>query len=194
MRITPARAGDLPAHVLADTRLRVLADWGTRLAALGISPGQSGNLSVRSGDGFAITRTGVELAAIQTSDWVQVIGLDRLDHGDLLVTYLGDHVPSRDAFVHGTVYQHAPGAGAVFHLHDQLVLDRAARLGLRGTEHHHPAGTPGSVAEIEQFLGEHPGVDYFTLVDHGIVARGADADAAGRLVEDWHHKARTLDP
>jgi len=194
VKITPCRAGGIPAHILADPRLSALADWGARLATLGISPGQSGNLSVRSGDGFVITRTEVELAAIRPADWVQVVGLDRLDDGDLQVTYLGDHVPSRDAFVHGTVYQHAPGAGAVFHLHDQLVLDRAGSLGLPGTEHHHPAGTPGSVREIEQFLGEHHGVDYFTLVDHGIVALGVDVDVAGWLVEDWHHRARALDP
>ncbi len=41
---------------------------------------------------------------------------------------------------------------------------------------------------------EWAGVAHFTLVDHGIVGIRVDAGAAGRLVQDWHHRARALVP
>jgi ribulose-5-phosphate 4-epimerase/fuculose-1-phosphate aldolase len=187
--IDSVRLGGLASDTLEDARLDSLAEWGRRFALLGISPGASGNLSVRSRRGFFISRTEVELPRIGPDDWVEVTGMSRREDGRLAVTYLGEHIPSRDAFVHGTVYSREPEAEAVFHLHDVAMLDAAKRLGIPSTDQFFPAGTNDSVREIQRFLDGHPDVRYFVLVEHGIVAWGADLDAVGSLVEHWHRCA-----
>lgn len=188
-RIDSVRLGGLGSNALEDDRLERLAASGRRFDQLGMSPGASGNLSVRSPRGFFISRTEVELPRIGREDWVEVTGMSHREDGSLAVTYFGEHVPSRDAFVHGTVYSREPEAGAVFHLHDQAMLNAARHLGIPSTDRFFPAGTSESVREIERFLDGHPDVRYFLLVEHGIVAWGADLDAAGTLVEDWHRRA-----
>ena len=190
MKVLASRVGDLRGEVVADERLLQLSRWGERLSRLGIAPGASGNLSLRLDGGFVITRTEVELASIHPTDWVLVTRLERRPDGTLEVTYLGDHTPSRDSFVHGTVYAGTPAAHSIFHLHDRGILEKADRLGIPATDHYYPAGTAESVAEIERLLVRHPSADYFVLVEHGVVAWAADIDGAGRLVERWHHRAR----
>lgn len=189
MKVLASRIGGLPEEVLADDRLLRLSRWGERLSRLGLAPGASGNLSIRVDQGFVITRTEVELAAIHPEDWVLVTGLARQPDGVLGVTFLGESTPSRDSFVHGTVYGRVPAAGSIFHLHDRDMLSKANRLGVPSTDRYYPAGTAESVAEIERLLTRSPSVDYFVLVEHGVVAWAADLDAAGHLVEQWHERA-----
>ncbi len=190
MKIHTSRQGRFPGDPAGDDRLLLLSRWGARLSRLGIAPGAAGNLSIRTPEGFVITRTEVELASIGPSDWVLVTGVDRREDGALEVSYRGDHPPSRDSFVHGTVYRRESSAGSIFHLHDRHVLARAERLGIPSTDRYHPAGTRESVEEIEKLLARRPGIDYFVLIDHGIVAWAGSIDAAGRLVEGWHRRAR----
>lgn len=190
MKVVNTRIGDLPVEAAGDPRLPRLAEWGARLHRLDIAPGAAGNLSVRTDDGFVISRTEVELAAIKPEDWVLVTRINRHEDGTLEVEYHGSHPPSRDGFVHGTVYAGTAEAGAVFHLHDAAVLAHAAALGIPVTEHHFEAGTAESVHEIERLLARLPGIDYFGLVEHGTVAWAADLDTAGHLVETWHERAR----
>lgn len=189
MKVLATRIGDLPPDLVNDRRLARLATWGARLSRLGIAPGAAGNLSARNERGFVITRTEVELTSIEADDWVQVVDIDRRSDGTLEVSHLGDHTPSRDSFVHGTVYRRRPGAQCIFHLHDSTILRQANRLGIPSTDRHVPAGTSESVEEIERLLDRLPAVGYFVLVQHGIVALGTDPDSAGALVEHWHRKA-----
>jgi ribulose-5-phosphate 4-epimerase/fuculose-1-phosphate aldolase len=192
-RVRAERLGSVPLGLLDDPRLSRLSGWGERFDRLGISPGASGNLSVRSDRGFIISRTEVELPRIGHDDWVEVTGMAREPDGSLTVEYYGDHVPSRDSFVHGTVYGRQAGAHAIFHLHDQAMLNAAPDLGIPSTEEFFPAGTDGSVREIEKFVDSHPGVQYFVLVRHGIVAWAGDLDTAGALVEAQHQSAMVMD-
>jgi ribulose-5-phosphate 4-epimerase/fuculose-1-phosphate aldolase len=189
VRIRSGCLGTLPPGLVDDPRLSLLSVWGKRFVGLGISPGASGNLSVRSERGFIISRTEVELGRIGPDDWVEVTGMIRESDGSLTVEYYGGHVPSRDAFVHGTVYRRQPEAQAVFHLHDQAMVTEAPDLGIPSTEHFYPAGTEGSVGEIEKLLDRHPEVHYFVLVDHGIVAWAGEPDSAGALVVERHRSA-----
>ncbi len=192
MKVLARRIGDLPPDLSDDRRLGRLSWWGARLSRLGIAPGAAGNLSVRYERGFVITRTEVELASIEPGDWVRVVDLERRSDGTLEVSYLGDHTPSRDSFVHGTVYRRRPTAQSIFHLHDSEMLERADRLSIPSTDRFFPAGTSESVSEIERLLDRDPEVGYFVLVQHGIVAWGADPDEAGSFVETWHGKAEEL--
>lgn len=85
-----------------------LADAGARLAALGLSPGSSGNLSVRIGDRILITPTGADLAGIDPD------GLSVLDLGG---THLEGPRPSKEFPLHSAFYRRDAGTRAVVHLH-----------------------------------------------------------------------------
>lgn len=173
----------LPENLLHDPRLTDLAAWGKRLAASGLSPGASGNMSCRTQDGFVVTRTGVPLATIGGDDWVWVSGVDLDPDGLVVVSSRGPHEPSLDAAVHAALYRRRPQATTVFHLHVGLLEELSERLGVPATSTHHPAGTRESMEEIDRFLDDHLETRYFVLVDHGIVAWGESIDETGTLVE-----------
>lgn len=163
--------------------------WGAELASSGMSPGESGNLSCRTAEGFLITRTGVPLATITKEDWVLVTGIEHDAEGPI-VSSRGLHEPSRDASVHAVLYQRRPNATAVFHLHVGHLDELQDRLEVPATDVYYPAGTLESKQEIERFLDQHPGTRYFVLIDHGIVAWGESVDETAALV-DRHQAALT---
>lgn len=174
----------VPADLLDDPRLDSLATWGAELAAAGLSPGESGNLSCRAAEGFLITRTGVPLATIAKDDWVLVTGIEHDDDGPV-VTSRGLHEPSKDASVHAVLYERRPTATSVFHLHVGHLDDLQNRLGVPATDTYHPAGTRESKEEIEGFLDQHPDTRYFVLIDHGIVAWGETVAETAALVDRY---------
>jgi L-fuculose-phosphate aldolase len=178
-------ARPLPGSVLADPRLTSLSAWGERIARAGLSPGESGNMSCRTKEGFLITRTEVPLATIGLDDWVLVSGIDQHEDGPVVVLSRGLNDPSRDAAVHATLYERRPAAEAVFHFHVGHLDVLRDRLGVPATSTYYPAGTRESKDEIERFLDDHPETRYFVLVDHGIVAWGESIDEAGGLVERY---------
>lgn len=173
----------VPPELLADTRLMQLSGWGSRLAAAGLSPGESGNMSCRSGGGFLITRTRVPLAAMTADDWVVVTAVEHLPDGEVVVSSRGPHEPSRDSAVHAAVYAARPEAMTIFHFHVGSLDVLTGRLGVPATTTYHPAGTTESMEEIERFLRAHDAIGYFVLVDHGIVAFGSSIEDTGALVE-----------
>ncbi|MFJ4122712.1 class II aldolase/adducin family protein [[Kitasatospora] papulosa] len=85
-----------------------LAAAGARLAALGLSPGSSGNLSVRIDDRVLITPTGADLAEVDP-DGLSVLGLDG--------THLDGPRPSKEFPLHGAFYRRDDATRAVVHLH-----------------------------------------------------------------------------
>ncbi|MDF6022710.1 class II aldolase/adducin family protein [Streptomyces sp. JH34] len=85
-----------------------LAAAGARLAALGLSPGSSGNLSVRVDDRILITPTGADLAEVDP-DRLSVLGLDG--------THLDGPRPSKEFPLHGAFYRRDAATRAVVHLH-----------------------------------------------------------------------------
>ncbi|MFR9728263.1 class II aldolase/adducin family protein [Saccharopolyspora sp. MS10] len=89
---------------------RELVAAGAKLAALGLSPGSSGNLSIREGDRMLITPTGADLGDLDPD------GLAELSpHGD----HLGGPKPSKEFPLHGAFYRRDPAATAVVHLHSR---------------------------------------------------------------------------
>ncbi|MEU8150941.1 class II aldolase/adducin family protein [Nonomuraea sp. NPDC048901] len=87
-----------------------LIEASAHLAALGLSPGSSGNLSVREGDRLLITPTGADLAALDPE------GLSVLDeHG----THVAGPMPSKEFPLHLALYRRDPAAKAVVHLHSR---------------------------------------------------------------------------
>ncbi|MEU0137385.1 class II aldolase/adducin family protein [Streptomyces sp. NPDC006296] len=85
-----------------------LAAAGARLAALGLSPGSSGNLSVRADDRILITPTGADLAEVDP-DALSVLALDG--------THLDGPRPSKEFPLHSAFYRRDDSTRAVVHLH-----------------------------------------------------------------------------
>ncbi|WP_019544711.1 class II aldolase/adducin family protein [Streptomyces sulphureus] len=87
-----------------------LAAAGARLAALGLSPGSSGNLSVREGDRMLITPTGADLASLDP---------ERLSRLDLDGRHVDGPKPSKEYPLHCAFYRRDAGTRAVVHLHSR---------------------------------------------------------------------------
>jgi 3-dehydro-4-phosphotetronate decarboxylase len=85
-----------------------LVEAGRQLVDLGLSPGASGNLSVREGDQVAITPTGVVLGELD------VDGLSLLD---LDGTVVAGPMPSKEFPLHLAMYRRDPAADSVVHVH-----------------------------------------------------------------------------
>ena len=100
-----------------------LVEAARSLAEEGLSPGASGNLSARQGDGMWITPTGIASARLEVADLVRV-GLD----GERLE---GSRDPSSEWRMHAAVYRASEGAAAVVHCHSPYATILAcARRGI----------------------------------------------------------------
>lgn len=84
-----------------------LVDAARHLAARGLSPGSSGNLSVRTPEGILLTPTGSSLSRV-TADELALVALD----GTVL-----SGAPSKEWPLHLAAYLADEGVGAVVHLH-----------------------------------------------------------------------------
>lgn len=85
-----------------------LIETALAMNASGLNQGTSGNLSVRCGDGFLITPSGMDYAGLTTRDIVRM---------DLQGNPRGIRKPSSEWRFHAAVYQHRAEAGAVLHAH-----------------------------------------------------------------------------
>ena len=98
-------------------------------------------------------------------------------------------LPSSDAFLHARIYAVRTDVGAVFHGHDDLVLEHAdalARdLGIVSTPEALLFGTREDAIETARALGQ---ADYIIRKGHGFVSVGRTLDLAGEralLVHRW---------
>jgi len=82
---------------------------GQRMSSSGLSPGKSGNLSVRVDGGMLITPTGIPYTEMRAADIVEVRGDGRVAPGQ--------RVASSEWRVHLAIYKARPDAGAILHTH-----------------------------------------------------------------------------
>lgn len=86
------------------------------MAAAGLNKGTAGNLSVRHGEGFLITPTGMDYADLEPAD-IPWMGLDgRVE---------GRREPSSEWRFHRDIYAARPEAGAVLHAHSPFAVSLA---------------------------------------------------------------------
>lgn len=82
---------------------------GASLFARGLTAGSSGNISVRlEGGGWLMTPTNASLGALDP---------DRLSHFDASGRLLSGDAPTKEAFLHFSMYGERPDSRAVVHLH-----------------------------------------------------------------------------
>jgi len=153
-----------------------------------LTPGRTGNLSVRDGDAVAVTPTGVPYDAFDAGD-VPVVGLD----GERLA---GRMAPSSEVPMHTGIYKH-DRPGAVVHTHSPWATTMAT-LGRRLPPVHYmivsvgrevpladyaPYGTEALAANVVAAMAEADS-DAAILANHGLVVTGPDIETA---VENTHH-------
>lgn len=90
-----------------------LLDAAHRLAALGLSPGSSGNVSVRIGDRIHVSATGSSLADLSRAD---------LSVLDLQGHRVQGPIPTKEASLHMAFYARSPEISCVVHLHSPATV------------------------------------------------------------------------
>ena len=78
------------------------------MTARGLNQGTAGNVSMRDGDGFLITPSGVPYDGMSPD---QIVAMDMAGE------YRGDWAPSSEWRMHLDIYRARPEAGAVVHIH-----------------------------------------------------------------------------
>ena len=170
---------------------------GASIFSRGLTAGSSGNLSVKTGDGWLMTPTGSSLGRLDPAR------LSKLDHDGRLIA--GDP-PTKESFLHRVMYEERPATGAVVHLHSThsvavsclaeidpadvmppitaYYVMRVGRLPLV------PYFRPGDLELAEAvrgFAGKHHAV---LLANHGPVVAGSDLDAAVNAIEELEETAK----
>jgi ribulose-5-phosphate 4-epimerase/fuculose-1-phosphate aldolase len=170
---------------------------GASIFARGLTAGSSGNISVRTDEGWLMTPTNASLGRLDPAR------LSKLGHDGRLIS--GDP-PTKESFLHRVMYEERPATGAVVHLHSThsvavsclaeidsadvmppitaYYVMRVGRLPLV------PYFRPGDLELAEAvrgFAGKHHAV---LLANHGPVVAGSNLDAAVNAIEELEETAK----
>lgn len=164
---------------------RALIDTALAMGTSGLNQGTAGNLSVRAGEGFLITPTGMPYARLQEADlpWMRI---DDTPEG----TWEGRCRPSSEWRFHRDIYAARPEAGAILHAHSPHAVSLAclrrdippfhymiARFGgdsLRCADY----ATFGTQALSDATLAALEGRRGCLLANHGMLVFGRDLEQA----------------
>ena len=183
---------------MTDRELRErMAIHGKSLFDRGLTAGSSGNISVRLPDGMLITPTNCCLGRLDPDR------ISRLNsNGDLVA---GDR-PSKEAFLHHSMYQSRPDERAIVHLHSTHSVAVSCLGDLDESD-----VLPPITAYYVMRVGRLPLVPYFApgdeqlaeavesaarlsravlLSNHGPVVAGGDLDGAVNAVEELEETAK----
>lgn len=173
-----------------DTRIAEVMMWGAKLHKLGLLPaeagGHAGNISFRNSRGFIITAGGVNKGRLTPKNFVQVLNAN-LD--TKRVQAEGELEPSSETLAHNLIYRERADVNAIVHVHDNLAMKHAKKLGLRSTAKEHPYGTVELANEIAKALGSER---YLVVKGHGVMSFGKSVWEAGKRIMAVHDDAKKL--
>ena len=180
-----------------NTARDAIARRGQMLRDAGLTPGSSGNISVRIEDGILITPTNSRLGELDPAD-IAKVGFDG--------KHLSGKPPSKEAFLHLKMLGTRSSDTAVVHLHSthsvavscmedvdpkNVLSPITAYYVMRvGTLPLIPYFAPGDerlADAVETFAAEHHAV---LLSNHGPVASGADLNSAVSAIEEIEETAK----
>lgn len=170
---------------------------GRSIFERGLTFGSSGNISVRTENGWLMTPTGVSLGRLDPAR------LSRLDvEGHLLD---GD-APTKEGILHLAVYRQRAKARAVVHLHSThsvavsclrdidpadalppITAYHIMRVGRLPVVPYHPPGDPALAEAVRRLAGRHKAV---LLANHGPIVSGSSLEAAVDAIEELEETAR----
>ena len=183
-----------------DDLYQQLTTAAQRAYTRGIQTGSGGNLSARVPDSEQM---------IVKSSGGSFADCDHLGNGFILTDFNGEKVedvpgkPTREAFLHGLIYQLSPKTGGVMHSHSPWAitwsfsqkplpmitqhLKLKFKCELPVIDVPSPMVRPEDAPLIELELKKNPDLPAFILVGHGVVALGKDiltAEHNAELVEE----------
>ena len=181
-----------------ETKLREeICRLGRSLFERGLTPGSSGNISVRCDDGWLVTPTNASLGSLDPAR------LSRLDAAGRLVS--GD-APTKEVPLHSALYETRVASRAVVHLHSthSVALSmlpeidpRAAlppmtpyylmKCGATALVPYHRPGDPAVAEAIKGLAGKYSSV---LLANHGPVVAGDSLEAAVFAMEELEETAK----
>nr|PZN82180.1 MAG: aldolase [Pseudomonadota bacterium] len=182
-----------------ETKLREqICAAGASLFNRGLTHGSTGNISLRLQDGgWLMTPTGSSLGTLDPAR------LSKLDPDGRLVS--GDP-PTKEAFLHTTMYNARPNAGAVVHLHSTysvavsclegvdpenclppITAYYVMRVGSLPLVPYYPPGDKALAEAVGKLADRHHAV---LLANHGPVVAGTNLSAAMDAIEELEETAR----
>lgn len=183
----------------AEVRLREqIVATGASLFNRGLTHGSTGNISVALADGgWLMTPTGSSLGTLDPA---------RLSKLDAAGRHLDGDKPTKEAFLHTTMYGARPGSGAVVHLHSThsvavscidginhadclppITAYYAMRIGRLPLVPYYPPGDETLAAAVGTLAGKHHAV---LLANHGPVVAGSSLSAAQDAIEELEETAK----
>lgn len=176
-----------------------LVHWGRLLFGRNFTAGSSGNISVRSGDGFLVTPTNSCLGLLEADK------LSRLDADWIHVS--GDK-PTKELPLHRAFYEGRPQTQAVVHLHSTFATALSCladtdpadaippitpymvmRVGRVPVLPYTVPGSPDVAPLVRAVAPEHAAV---LLANHGPVVAGLSLDAAVYTAEELEETAKLV--
>ena len=159
--------------------------------------GSSGNISVKTGDGWLMSPTNVPLGALDPAK------LSKLDSSGKHVA--GD-APTKESFLHLAMYRERSSAGAVVHLHSThsvavscldginpedvlppITAYYVMRVGKLPLIPYYAPGDPTLGEAVGKVAAKHSAV---LLANHGPVVAGSSLSAAVNAIEELEETAR----
>ncbi|MBW4035590.1 MAG: aldolase [Proteobacteria bacterium] len=186
---------------MSESALReAICRFGRSLFERGLTPGASGNISVRLEDGgWLCTPTDASLGFLDPAR------IARLDRNRALLS--GDK-PTKEIPLHDALYDTRPDAGAVVHLHSTHAVALSTLPDLDPTEAlppitpyavmrvgklalipYHMPGDPAVATAIRGLAGRHSAV---LLANHGPVVAAKKLDAAVFAIEELEETAKLV--
>ena len=174
-----------------------IAHFGKSMFERGLTAGSSGNISMRTGDGWLLTPTNACLGDLDPAR------ISRMDWNGRLLS--GDP-PSKEAPLHLAMYQERPAANAVVHLHSTYSAAVSCLDGLPGDDclppltayyvmkigrlplvPYHRPGDPALGDAIRGLAKNHSAV---LLANHGPVVSGPTLETAVYAIEELEETAK----
>lgn len=184
---------------MSDTEIReAICRFGRSLFERGLTPGSSGNISVRLDDGgWLVTPTNASLGFLDPARLARLDGDGKLISGD---------APTKEVPLHSALYQTRDAARAVVHLHSTHAValtmlpeidPRAAlppmtpyylmRCGQTALLPYYRPGDPAVADAIKGLAGRYAAV---LLANHGPVVSGDTLEAAVFAMEELEETAK----
>ena len=174
-----------------------IVEFGRSIFERGLTAGSSGNISVRIDDGWLLTPTNACLGNLDPARLAKLDWQGRSISGD---------TPSKEAFLHRSLYEERQGAGAIVHLHSTHSaavscmggLDHAnclppltayfvMKIGRLPLVPYYRPGDPALGDAIKGLAGKHSAV---LLANHGPVVSGSSLEAAVYATEELEETAK----
>ena len=181
-----------------ETRLREEICWfGKSLYDRGLTPGSSGNISARVDDGWLMTPTNACLGRLDPATLSKVDAKGNSISGDK---------PTKESFLHLSMYAERPSAGAIVHLHSthsvavSVLADTdpenpippitayyVMKIGKLALLPYYAPGDLTLANAVREVAGRHHAV---LLANHGPVVAGKDLPTAVYAIEELEETAR----